>query len=93
MNWVTIDLRGCTVYLDDVIVYSDTWESNLSCIRELFTCLAQARLTVNLAKCEFALATMTYLGHVVGQGQGQGCPMDPAVWAVEQFPVLTTKKS
>lgn len=28
-----------------------------------------AHLTVNLAKCDFACATVTYLGHVVGQGQ------------------------
>lgn len=34
-----------------------------------FHCLAQASLTFNLAKCEFAKATVTYLGRAVGQGQ------------------------
>lgn len=31
--------------------------------------LTQANLTVNLAKCEFAKATVTCLGKVVGQGE------------------------
>ncbi|KAI3355848.1 hypothetical protein L3Q82_004228 [Scortum barcoo] len=38
-------------------------------IRALFERLAEARLTINLAKCEFARATVTYLGRVVGQGR------------------------
>lgn len=64
MNQVVGDMEGCAVYLDDVVIYSDTWDSNLVCIREIFTGtrLARAKLTLNLAKCEFARATVTYLG-------------------------------
>ena len=90
MNRVIGNLQGCAVYLDDVVVYSDTWEEHLGRIRELFSRLAEARLTVNLAKCEFARATVTYLGRVVGQGQVR--PVDAKVQAVEQYPVPTTKK-
>lgn len=90
MNLVIGDMQGCAVYLDDVFVYSDTWENHLERIQELFTRLAEARLTVNLAKCEFARATLTYLGRVVGQGQV--CPVNTKVQAVEQFPAPTTKK-
>lgn len=59
---------GCAVYLDDVVIYSDTWEEHLACIKKMFDRLADACLTVNLAKCEFAKATVTYLGRVLGQG-------------------------
>ncbi len=90
MNRVIGDMQGCAVYLDDVVIYSDTWDVHLERVRELFICLAEARLTVNLAKCEFARATVTYLGRVVGQGQVR--PVNAKVWAVEQFPVPTTKK-
>lgn len=69
MNRVVGDMQGCAVYLDDVVIYSNTWDTHLERIQELFTRLAEARLTVNLAKCEFARATVTYLGRVVGQGQ------------------------
>lgn len=56
----------------------------------MFDRLSKARLTVNLAKCEFARATVTYLGRVVGQGHV--APVQAKVRAVEYFPVPTTKK-
>ena len=66
MNRVVAGLTGCAVYLDDVVIYADTWEEHLSRIQALFERLAAGRLTINLAKCEFAQATVTYLGKVVG---------------------------
>lgn len=44
MNRVLGDLDGCAVYLDDVVVYSDSWEDHLFCIRSLFECLTDAQL-------------------------------------------------
>ncbi len=38
------------------------------CVR-CFHALAEVSLTLNLAKCEFGQATITYLGKEVGQGQ------------------------
>ena len=90
MNRVVWDMPGCAVYLDDVVIYSDNWKIHLERIRELFDRLRGAGLTVNLAKCEFARATVTYLGRVVGQGQV--CPVDAKVQAVAKYPVPTTKK-
>ena len=69
INQLLQHLDGCEGYIDDVIVYSDTWEEHLSCLRALFTTLAAANLTVNLKKSEFGHAHITYLGYVVGQGQ------------------------
>lgn len=46
--------------------------------------------TLNLAKCDFAKATVTYLGKVVGQGKVR--PISAKVSAVSEFPVPTTKK-
>nr|XP_033964458.1 uncharacterized protein LOC117465610 [Pseudochaenichthys georgianus] len=90
MNQVVSGLAGCAVYLDDVVVYSDTWEEHLQHINALFERLAWACLTVNLAKCEFAKATVTYLGKVVGQGQVK--PVRAKVLAIDRFPVPTTRK-
>ncbi len=42
-----------------------------------------ARLTINLAKCEFARAIVTYLGKVVGQGE--------KVTAIQEYPAPSTK--
>ena len=90
MNQVTAHLEGCAVYLDDVVLSSDTWTSHLDRIRQLFTRLAQANLTVNLAKCEFARATVTYLGKVVGQGFVR--PVRAKVMAIDSFPPPANKK-
>lgn len=37
-------------------------------IDQLFHRLRDAHLTINVAKCEFARATVTYLTKLVGQG-------------------------
>ena len=90
MSRVLGDLEGCTVYLDDVVVVSDSWPSHVERVRALFLRLAEARLTINLAKCEFARATVTYLGRVVGQGKVR--PVAEKIRAVQFYPPPTTKK-
>lgn len=90
MNRVTAGLEGCSVYLDDLVVYSDSWDSHMQRIQALFERLVEANLTVNLAKCEFARATVTYLGRIVGQGRV--APVDTKVTAVSKFPRPSTKK-
>ncbi len=62
MNIVLGDVPQCNVYLDDVVVYSNDWESHLASLEIVFERLANAALTLNLAKCDFARATVTYLG-------------------------------
>ena len=90
-NQLIGDLEGCDGYIDDIIVYSDTWEHHLFQIQALFERLAQAHLTVNLTKSGFAHATVTYLVHVVGQGH-----VSPVTATVEviimNFPALANKK-
>ncbi|XP_077946752.1 uncharacterized protein LOC144388777 [Gasterosteus aculeatus] len=81
--------QGCAVYLDDVVVYSEEWSEHLDRIRALFSRLVDARLTVNLAKCEFAQATVAYLGKIVGQGQVK--PVHAKVVAIDKFPVPANK--
>ena len=50
------------------VIYSSTWSLHIAQVEEVFGRLAAANLTVNLAKCEFGQATVTYLGKVVGRG-------------------------
>ena len=90
MNQVVAGLDGCTVYLDDVVIYSDTWSEHIQRIRALLDKLVWAGLTVNLAKCEFAKATVTYLGKEVGQGQVR--MLQDKVDTIVRYPPPTTKK-
>lgn len=91
MTIVVSGRDGCAVYLDDVVIYSDTWEDHVNRIPKLFKHLQEADLTVNPAKCEFAKATVTYLGKVVGQGQVW--PGHAKNLAIQPYPAPTTKRA
>ena len=84
------DIAGCEAYIDDVIVYSETWDDHLKTIHALFERLAEANLTVNLAKSEFFHATVEYLGHKVGQGFVR--PISAKVESINNFPSPSNKK-
>lgn len=90
MQQVLSDAANCEAYLDDVVVYSADWQSHIETLSAVFQCLQDASLTLNLAKCEFAKATITYLGKKVGQGQVQ--PVDAKITAISEFPVPATKR-
>lgn len=90
MNRVLLGLEGCAVYLDDLVVFSDSWESHIKRLCAVLRRLSEARLTVNLEKCEFAKATVTYLGKVVGNGKVR--LVQTKVKTIQNFPPPTTKK-
>jgi len=68
MNTITAGIKGCVTYIDDVVVYSDSWEEHISEVGELLNRFSSANLVVNLEKCEFVKAQVQYLGYVIGQG-------------------------
>ena len=90
INQVTAEIEGCEAYIDDVIIYSDNWSDHVKQIRTFFDKLKEAKLTINLAKCEFGCAQVSYLGHVVGQGEVK--PIDAKVKAISEFPIPKNKK-
>lgn len=53
------------VYLDDIIVLSDTFEKHLSDLAAVFLRLRQFRLHANRDKCMFACNKVKYLGHLI----------------------------
>ena len=56
------------VYLDDVMIYSDTWEQHLQHLDAVLARLQEANLTLKLSKCQFGAEDCTYLGHRIGRG-------------------------
>ena len=90
MNSIIYELEGVDVYVDDLVVMSDTWEQHVMRIRALFDRLTKAKLTVNLVKCEFARAQVSYLGHLVGGGQVK--PTHAKVEAIVNFPEPRNKR-
>ena len=60
-----LNMRWCIVYLDDIIIYSDTKEEHLKRLEAVFKKLAAAGLKLNLSKCFFFKEEIDYLRHVV----------------------------
>ena len=90
MQLVLGGVSNCNVYLDDIVIFSDCWSDHVKTLEEVFERLSSANLTLNLAKCEFGKATVTYLGKVVGHGQVR--PVNAKVEAVLSYPTPTTRR-
>ena len=56
--------KGVLIYLDDILVYSDTYEKHVELLQEVFDILTRANIKLKLAKCKFALRQLRYLGHI-----------------------------
>ena len=90
MNEVLRDCSGLSrAYIDDVVLFSPTWEEHLSHLRTVLTCLQRASLTLKLCKCQFALEKVCYLGYLVGGGKIE--PDPKKIEAVSHFHQPTTK--
>jgi hypothetical protein len=91
MNGLT---QGCeqfaAAYLDDLIVYSNTWDEHLHHLEEILERLKQANLTAKPEKCQFGRRSCVYLGHIVGSGTVK--PEVTKLDAVRSFPQPTSKK-
>ena len=86
----TLDLKAgywqveMAVYLDDIIIYSDTKEEHLKRLEAVFQKLAAAGLKLKPSKCFFFEEEIDYLGHVVS---GEGISTNPKkVEAVTKWP-------
>ena len=53
------------VYLDGVIVFSQSLQTNLEHQAKVFDCLKATKLKLNPKKCKFMSEKVQYLGHIV----------------------------
>ena len=53
-------------YIDDVLVYSSSWEEHLVNLRRVLAALKKAGLTTKPSKCVWGATSLEYLGHKIG---------------------------
>jgi len=90
MDCVIQGLDFAASYLDDLIVFSESWEDHLIHIHSILEWLQKAGVTAKAKKCEFGASECVYLGHIVGSGSVKPEKDKPA--AIQAFQTPQTKK-
>lgn len=75
----------CVVYLDDILVFSDSEEEHTEHVREVLRRLREAKLFVKLSKCEWHKRETEFLGYIITP---YGVQVDPdRVKTIQSWPM------
>jgi hypothetical protein len=78
------------VYLDDILVYSKTYEEHIQHVHLILTALRDANLRIKVEKTEFHKKEVKFLGYIVSR---EGLKMDSKkIEAITSWPKPTTVK-
>ncbi|GJM30511.1 MAG: hypothetical protein DHS20C17_31460 [Cyclobacteriaceae bacterium] len=81
----------CKVYLDDVIIFSDSFKAHEKHIRSILEILQKNNMRIRPDKCEWFMKEVKYLGHIVGR---EGMRVDPKkIVAIAEFQRPQTLKN
>ena len=85
LQWET-----CVVYLDDIIVFSRSFEEHISRLEAVFARICKAGLKISPKKCFIFQKQVSFLGHVVN---AEGISPDPKkIEAITSWPTPTNVK-
>ena len=80
-----MNMHSCLIYLDDIVVFSRTFEEHIERLEKVFERLVEAGLKLSPAKCNLFQKELKYLGHIVSP---EGIATDPKkVECVREWPV------
>ena len=69
-----LHLKICCIFIDDIIIFSRTYEEHLERLRLVFDRIKEANLKLSPGKCTFFKPKVRYVGHIVSE---QGIETDP----------------
>lgn len=79
------------VFVDDILVATETIEEHLQIIKRLFETLSDNYVKLQLSKCQFLKTKIEYLGYDIAYNQIT--PSERHIQAVQEYPVPHDKKS
>jgi len=86
------DVRSFSAcYVDDIVIFSKTFEEHLRHINLIFKKVTTAGFTINALKCKFCQPQMNFLGHVIGPEIISADPQRIA--AILSYPAPRNKKN
>ena len=78
-------IRGyAEAYLDDLVIFSQSWEEHCEHLRTVVQRLREAGLTAKPAKCQLGRRQCVYLGHLVGMGRCDQRRGKSWLWQISQ---------
>ena len=63
MEKVLKDISSIEIYIDDIVCFSNSWESHLVTLLKMFAILDAKGFSTNPLKCEWGLQETGFLGH------------------------------
>ena len=83
--------RFCSVYIDDILVFSETVEDHMEHLRQVFCRLRDVGLKLHPQKCFLGRSEVPYLGHIISSN---GIfPNPDKIEAVKKYPTPTNVRS
>lgn len=80
----------CINYLDDILVFSKSYEDHVSHLRMLFNCIYKEGFRLSFRKCNFAKQSIEYLGHVLSSDYVK--PLNDNLISIQNFPIPSTTR-
>ena len=75
----------CLIYLDDIIIFGQTFNVHIIRLEKVFARLQQENLKIKLIKCMFGLAAVKFFGHIV---TADGIGVDPEkISTIQDWPL------
>ena len=92
MDCILRDLIGvcCFVYMDDIIIYSSSLQEHAYNLAQVLKRLRDARLKIQLDKCEFFRKETQFLGHTVSEEGVR--PNNDKIKIIQQWPTPRSEK-
>jgi len=83
-----LHLKMCFIYLDDLIIFSSTYEEHMERLEKVFGKLRECGLKLSPKKCSFLQKRVKFVGHIVSE---DGIETDPEkIEKVVHWPTPTT---
>ena len=80
-----LNLKECLIFLDDILIFSATFEEHIKRLDSVFSRLEQHGLKLKPSKCEFFKSSVNYLGNKVSE---KGVETDPdKIKALLEWPI------
>ncbi|KII73290.1 Retrovirus-related Pol polyprotein from transposon opus [Thelohanellus kitauei] len=82
--------KFCYVYIDDIIIYSDSFEDHCKHLELIISTLVSAGLCINSTKSKIFCTSIKFLGHVISQN---GIGTDPMkIQVITHWPPPKSKR-